>query len=133
MSEPAQNRWEIAPGIFVGQDYYWKRSEGWTSLSGKEDAHWEYWVEISGMNGAGGLWLIEKTRHHGQFSYPNGTPWFSRQPQSLSYEASCKVIQALLANLGRCPHGHVLKDNTCGPCSEGRPNREQQASERDGA
>lgn len=22
-----------------------------------------------------------------------------------------------------CPHGFVLADNTCGPCSEGRPNR----------
>jgi hypothetical protein len=22
-----------------------------------------------------------------------------------------------------CPHGFVLDDNTCGPCSEGRPNR----------
>jgi hypothetical protein len=24
---------------------------------------------------------------------------------------------------GLCPHGFVLADNTCGPCSEGRPNR----------
>jgi len=24
---------------------------------------------------------------------------------------------------GLCPHGFVLADNVCGPCSEGRPNR----------
>lgn len=23
---------------------------------------------------------------------------------------------------GRCPHGFVLADNVCGPCSKGRPN-----------
>lgn len=90
-SKEEQNRWEIAPGIFVGEDYYWKRSGGW-QWNGVE-RWWEYYVEITGMNGAGGVWCIEKSRWNGALD------WQFRQPQLLSYVDSCELIQALIANL----------------------------------
>lgn len=38
---------------------------------------------------------------------------------------SCIAREALVgaADEALCPHGFVLADNVCGPCSEGRPNR----------
>lgn len=30
---------------------------------------------------------------------------------------------AMCPDAGLCPHGMVLADDVCGPCSEGRPNR----------
>ena len=84
-------RWEIAPGIFVGEDYYWKRSDGW-QWDGRE-RWWEYYVEITGMNGAGGLWIREKSRWNGTHT------WHFTQTHTLSYEKSCELIAQITANL----------------------------------
>jgi hypothetical protein len=34
-----------------------------------------------------------------------------------------KRLSSSVETLELCPHGYVLADNICGPCSEGRPNR----------
>lgn len=91
---------QIAEGIETGRDYYWRRSEGWTGLQGQPDRHWEYYVEFSGFNGAGGVWCIEKMRHNRCSSYPNGTEWFSTQPMTLSHEKSMELVRTIQQGLG---------------------------------
>jgi len=81
---------KIVDGIETGIDYYWKRSEGWVGLDGKTERWWDYFVEVSGYNGAGGLWIVEKSRHSGE------TSWFSRQPRTLSLAESRQLIADLL-------------------------------------
>jgi hypothetical protein len=93
---------KITATLETGVDYYWKRSEGWRGLSGQPDCHWEYYVEFSGFNGAGGAWIVEKTRHHGCRWYPpskvsSGGEWFCRQPRTLSAYDTWKLIREIHA------------------------------------
>jgi hypothetical protein len=91
---------QIAEGIETGQDYYWKRSGGWKGADGVSERYWEFYIEFSGFNGAGGLWLVEKTRHNGQSSYPNGKSWFSIQPRTLSRQESLQIVREVQKHLG---------------------------------
>lgn len=92
---------KITATLETGVDYYWRRSEGWSSPSGS-DQHWEYYVEFSGFNGAGGAWIVEKTRHHGCRWYPasntrSGSEWFCKQPRTLSAYETWKLIREIHA------------------------------------
>jgi hypothetical protein len=82
---------QIADGIETGRDYYWKRSEGWTWLDGRE-RWWEYFVEFSGFNGVGGVWCTEKSRWNG------AAQWQFKQPMTLSHAASIKLIEEVRAH-----------------------------------
>lgn len=49
-------------------EYYWKRTEGWKSLSG-ENRWWEVFVVFhDGMNGAGGAYITELWRWNNSFN-----------------------------------------------------------------
>jgi hypothetical protein len=82
---------EIAEGIGLGREYYWKRSDGWQIFDQPEN-WWEWYVEIDGFNGGGGLWITEYLRWHS-----GGT--HSTQPRTLSREESLKLVRELQANL----------------------------------
>ncbi len=51
---------QIAEDIETGKDYLWKTSDPWDWF-GKQ-CWWEVSVEFIGLNGDGGMWLIEKWR-----------------------------------------------------------------------
>lgn len=75
-----------------GQDYYWKRSDGW-QWNGAE-RWWEYYVEIyPGMNGGGGVHIFEKSRWNGNVA------WHFTTPRNLTYAETCDLFKELVANL----------------------------------
>ena len=82
----------ICDGLETGKKYYWQRSNGWKSFDGQEH-WWEYFVEFTGFNGAGGVWLLEWHKWNS-----SGFEW-KPQPRSLSYAESQKLIAEVKANL----------------------------------
>jgi hypothetical protein len=92
MEGAGDERMRITDRLETGVDYYWRRSESWKGHDGG-DRWWEWFVEISGLNGAGGLWIVEKLRHHGQVR------WHSKQPRTLGYSDSLKLVGELEAKL----------------------------------
>lgn len=101
---------EIAEGIELGREYYWKRSGGWKNLWDDGTNWWEWFVEINGFNGAGGLWITEVLKWH------NSGATHSTQPRTLSYEDSAKLIRELQANLPKPastgPTGQIVDEHT---------------------
>ncbi len=88
----------ICDGIETGISYFWKRSKGWKGLNDTPDCHWEYFVEFSGFNGVGGVWIIERSRHNGAGPTDyDGKPWFREQIKSLGWDESKKLINEVLA------------------------------------
>jgi len=77
----------IIDGLTTGMRYFWRRSESWDWLG--QERWWEIDVEINGLNGAGGLWIIE------HWHWNNSDQIIFTQPQTLSYEKSREVIEQI--------------------------------------
>ena len=76
-------------GLQMHKEYYWKSSEGWTWFG--TPRWWEIFVEISGLNGAGGVWLAERWRWNGS------SETIREQIKTLSYEDTVKLIDEIKA------------------------------------
>lgn len=96
----------ITDGIETGRDYYWKRSNGWNwwlvgshpSSQQRERRWWTYYVEFTGLNGAGGAWVKVKSQWNGA---PVGLHF--TQPQSLSWEETQAMLREIKLNLVGIP------------------------------
>jgi len=85
-------------GIQTGVKYYWKRSDGWdwTEPDGSETRHWwEYFIEFSGFNGAGGAWLLEWHKWNS-----SGFEW-NPQPRTLSYDETMRIVDQIRLHQSR--------------------------------
>ena len=74
-------------GLQTGKEYYWKRSEGWNWFG--TSRWWEVFVEISGLNGGGGAWLVERWRWNGS------SETIHEHIKSLSYEETRKITEEI--------------------------------------
>jgi hypothetical protein len=84
---------KIADGIETGRRYHWKRTDGWTWFDGTT-RWWEIDVEINGINGLLGLWIVE-------FWHWNGSAEIlRRQPRTLSRDESMVLVRDIQRNLG---------------------------------
>lgn len=79
---------KIADGIETGREYYWRRTDGWDWNGARR--WWEVFVEFSGFNGAGGVWLTERWRWNGS------AQTMREQPRSLRLTESLEVVNAVL-------------------------------------
>lgn len=86
----------INNGISSGQEYYWKSSNSWIWAGDRR--WWDITIEFSGLNGAGGAWLIERWRWCGS------SQTMITQPRSLSYEETQKLIREI-------QYGHFYWEN----------------------
>ena len=86
---------KIADGVDIetGVEYYWKRTDGW-DWNG-DQRWWEVFVEFTGFNGVGGVWLVERWRWNGS------DQTMREQPRTLSLDESREVIEAVRENLRR--------------------------------
>lgn len=81
----------ITENIKTGTEYYLKRTEGWDWFG--TPRWWEVFVEFSGLNGSGGIWLIERWRWNG--SSQN----IREHIRTLKFEKSQEIIQQVETNL----------------------------------
>lgn len=84
--------------LTMGRTYEWKRTPGWTSMSGKNDC-WVIYAKILGMNGGGGYWINEI------WAWKSGGTHHI-QPQSLTYEES-KQLERQIGDLYLMGNGKV--------------------------
>lgn len=79
----------ISPNIQSGAEYFWKRTDGWKWIDGKE-RWWEVFIEFhNGWNGGVGLHAYERWRWNGS------SHTLREQLRNLSYEESCKLVSEL--------------------------------------
>ena len=77
---------QIAEGIETGRDYFWKRSKPWNWFDDGQ-RWWVYYVEFSGFNGGGGVWIVEKSKWNtsAEFMFEN--------IRTLNHEKSLELIE----------------------------------------
>ena len=94
----------VHDGLQTGTRYYWKRSNGWdwTNPGGSVTRHWwEYFIEPTGLNGAGGMWVLEWMKWN-----TSGFEW-KPQSRSLSLEESLEVVDQIRRHQAEALRGNL--------------------------
>lgn len=80
--------------IEQGIEYYWKRTDGWKWLDGR-DCWWEVFVVFHGINGGGGASIEERWRWNGS------SETIRTQPRNLTTQQTEDIIKEIEIGLDR--------------------------------